>query len=157
MAQIVGDYLKKIADPTIIDTTASQTFGMQGTDESGYRYIYLKGITSTAAGSWVTYVASTGVTALLAADAVGPVAIAMAATNANTKFGWYMIAGSYASSASDTVAGANGLFIDGTAGRVDDASVAGDMVYGAVATAADAANVLPVTIMYPYVTNTVPA
>ena len=57
-------------------------------------FIYLKGVASTAAGSVVTYDNSTYATTL---SAVGgniprPVAVAMAATVANT-FGWYQIAG----------------------------------------------------------------
>jgi hypothetical protein len=104
----------------------------------------------------VSFNASTYTAVRLIADAVGFVSIAPAAIVASS-WGWCMIYGFYTTANSDTVAGAGGLFIDGTTGRVDDQSVAGDFVNGAVSTAADTANKLPVHISYPYVTNTVPA
>ena len=125
-------------------------------DIDNREYIYLKGVTACAADVWVSY--NNAYTAVvLAADAVGNVGIAQAAVDAATKFGWFLVKGPYATANSDTVAGANGLFIDGTAGRVDDASVAGDFINGAVSTGADVSNKLPVLINYPWVTNTVPA
>lgn len=121
-------------------------------DEAGNEYIFLKGVASTAAGSWVTF-DEAGLTTLLAGNAVGPVAVAMAATVANT-WGWYQIYGYNITAASDTTAADKQLYIDGTAGRVDDAVVAGDMVVGAVSTAADTTNVLPVWLNYPSVNDT---
>jgi hypothetical protein len=73
-------------------------------------FIYLKGVASTATGSFVTYNADDGSTALLAADAIGPVAVAMGATVAST-WGWYQISGKAVGKA-----------------LVDDAVVAGDRV-----------------------------
>lgn len=130
--------------------------GTEKTDMDGRVYVYLKGGTSVAADSWVSFT-TTYAAVLLASDAIGRVAIANATVDATTKFGWFLVKGFYTTANSDTVAGANGLFIDGTAGRVDDASVAGDFIVGAVATAADATNKLPVYIDHPYVSNTVPA
>src|SRR5690349_15386012 len=40
-------------------------------------FIYLQGVASTVLGSWVTYNADDFTTALLAADAIGPVAVSM--------------------------------------------------------------------------------
>ena len=40
-------------------------------------FIYLKGLDSTVVGSWVTYNPDDFSTALLAANAIGPVALAM--------------------------------------------------------------------------------
>lgn len=151
MATLSGYPQTFAGDTSIVDTTATAPFGTRAIDTAGNEYVYLKGVASTAAGSWVTFNPSTGVTALLAANAVGPVAIAMAAVTANTSYGWYMVKGTYATAASDTVAGASGLYIDGTAGRVDDAGVAGDCVFGAFSTAADSTNKLPVSIYYPFV------
>ncbi|MBF0142712.1 MAG: hypothetical protein HQL59_04545 [Magnetococcales bacterium] len=45
-------------------------------------FIYLKGLATTAVGSWVTYNADDWTTTLLVADAVGPVAVAMSANRA---------------------------------------------------------------------------
>ena len=46
-------------------------------------FVYLKGVASTALGSWVTYNAGDNSTTLLAANAIGPVAIAMSASVAS--------------------------------------------------------------------------
>lgn len=117
----------------------------------GNVYMFLKGVASSSAGSWVTY-DENYTTTLLAANAVGPVAIAMGAAVAN-EFGWFQVYGFNTISKSDTTVADVALYIDGTAGRVDDAVVAGDLVIGANSTAADTANVLPVWINRPFVTN----
>lgn len=141
---------------TDVDTVQRNPLGAVRWDDSNNSYVYLAGVASGVAGDWVSYNTSTYVAVRLVADAVGKVAVAMAAILA-ANWGWYQIYGFNTISRSDTVAAAGGLFIDNSAGRVDDSSVAGDMVYGAVSTGADTANVLPVHLNYPMVTNTVPA
>lgn len=140
------------SDTTTLDSAAQHALGTRARDASGNEYIYALGVASTVEGSWVSWGASTYQTALLASSAIGFVGIAQAATVAST-YGWYMIWGYEATTASDTVAGAGVLYIDGTAGRVDDAVVAGDLIYGAISTAADTSNVLPAIISYPYVND----
>ena len=136
-----------------VDTSAETALMTRAFDTEGGEWVYLLGVASTAAGSWASWNLSTCATALLAANAVGLVGIAGAATVAST-YGWYQIWGYNSSSASDTVASAAlALYIDGTAGRVDDTDVAGDVVIGAYSAAADTSNVLPVWITYPHVTN----
>ena len=137
---------------TTVYTDATKfSLGEVVSDELGKQYIFLTGLDSTAAGSWVTFDESY-VTALLAANAVGPVAVAMAATVGST-YGFYQIYGNCAVSASDTTAADKALFIDATAGRVDDAVVTGDLIVGACSTAADTTNVLPVFLNFPFVTD----
>lgn len=98
-------------------------------------FIYLKGVASTAVGSWVTYNSDDFSTALLAANAIGPVAIAMSANVAN-QYGWYQIQGKAVGLvASGFVDNAN-VYATATAGTVDDAVVAGDRVKGAVGASA---------------------
>ena len=140
------------ADTSTLDTTPTIQVGQRAYDANGNEYAYWLGVASTAAGDWASMNAATYQTARLATNAVGPVGIAMAAIVAST-YGWYQVYGYNTISASDTVAGAGALYIDGTAGRVDDADVAGDVVIGAYSTAADATNVLPVMIAYPHVSN----
>lgn len=90
-------------------------------------FIYLKGVASTALGSWVTYNADDFSTTLLAANAIGPVAVAMSA-NVASQFGWYQLHGKAVGKAlSGYVDNAN-VYATGTAGSVDDAVVAGDRV-----------------------------
>ncbi len=136
-----------------VDLTQQNPLFTRGFDVSGNEYIYLGGATTVDAANWVvSYVPSTGIPTLIAADAVGPVAVSMAAVNLATSFGWYQIWG-FGSAKSDTVAGVAQLFIDGTAGRVDDAIVTGDLIVGMTATAADTTNVVPVQLRYPYISN----
>jgi hypothetical protein len=135
-----------------VHSTKKYRLGTRKRDVAGNEYIYLKGVTSNAAGKWVSFT-SAYTAVLLAADAVGSVAVSMAAFDAATEYGWAQIYGANTISSSDTVAGAGALYIDGTAGRVDDADVAGDSVHGAFSTAADTSNVLPVWLNYPFVTN----
>ena len=155
-AFFVGHPLAAVGKPGDIDTDQRNPLGMEAVDGVGNVWIYLAGVASCLVDDWVSFNTTSYVAVRLAADAVGRVAIAPAAIVA-ANFGWFLVKGFYATSNSDTTAAAGGLFIDGTAGRVDDASVAGDFVNGAVSTGADVANKLPVHINYPYVTNTVPA
>lgn len=156
----IGSQDAAVGLPGDLDTVARNPIGsrcqyvdsVQGLQE----YVYLKGVASCLLGDSVSFNANTYTAVRLAADAVGRVAIAPAAIVA-ANWGWFLIFGFYLTANSDTVAGAGGLFIDGTTGRVDDASVAGDFINGMVSTAADTTNVLPVHLNYPYVTNTVPA
>ena len=90
-------------------------------------FIYLKGVASTALGSWVTYNADDNTTALLAANAIGPVAVARAATVADT-YGWYQISGKAIGKALASYADNALVYATATAGSVDDAVVAGDRV-----------------------------
>ena len=55
-------------------------------------FIYLAGVASTVTGSWVTFDQDGNTTALLAANAIGPVAVAMGA-NVASSYGWYQIYG----------------------------------------------------------------
>jgi hypothetical protein len=91
-------------------------------------FVYLAGVTSTARGSVVTITDTWG-TALIAARATGAVAVALAAVDASTKFGWYQVRGQGVALC-DTVAANLPCYIDGTSGRIDDAAVAGDQVIG---------------------------
>jgi hypothetical protein len=90
-------------------------------------FIYLKGVASTVLGSVVTYNMDDGSTALLAANAIGPVAIAMAATVAST-FGWYQIKGKGVAKVLAAFADNANCYATATAGSIDDAVVAGDRI-----------------------------
>jgi hypothetical protein len=90
-------------------------------------FIYLAGVASTAVGSWVTYNLDDGSTALLAANAIGPVAVAMSA-NVASQYGWYQISGKAVGLALASYADNGLVFATATAGSIDDAVVAGDRV-----------------------------
>ena len=121
-------------------------------------FIYLKGVASTAIGSVVTYNADDWSTALLAANAIGPVAVAMSACVAN-EFGWYQIFGK-AVVDSNTVADNANVYATATPGEVDDAVVAGDRVKGAKFASANgtpAAGFAECEIHYPFMDDAVAA
>jgi hypothetical protein len=79
----------------------------------------------------VTYNGDDMSTTLLAANAIGPVAIAMSACVASN-FGWYQIAGKAQGLALASFADNGNVYATATAGSVDDAVVAGDRVKLAV-------------------------
>lgn len=130
-----------IAAQPIADTSTTQnhTLGTIVTaDDPTYlagEFIYLKGAASTAVGSWVTYNMDDGSTTLLAANAIGPVAVAMSANVAN-QYGWYQIQGKAVGKALTGYVDNANVYATATAGSVDDAVVAGDRVKNAVGASA---------------------
>lgn len=93
-------------------------------------FIYLQGVASTEVGSWVIFNQDDNTTALLAANAIGPVAVAMSANVAN-QFGWYQIYGEAVGKALAGFVDNANVYATATAGSVDDAVVAGDRVKSA--------------------------
>jgi hypothetical protein len=93
----------------------------------GGEFVYLLGVASTAIGSWVTFNRDDGSTALLAANAIGPVAVAMSA-NVASQYGWYQITGKAIGLCLAGFADNANVYATATAGSVDDAIVAGDRV-----------------------------
>jgi hypothetical protein len=96
-------------------------------------YVYLKGVSSCADGSFVTIAASW--TAVLAvADGQGMVAIANAAVDAATKFGWFTVWGNESGLCLSAFDGTNGAgtYLTSTPGSVDDTDVAGDAVHNCI-------------------------
>ena len=112
-------YVEPVPHGTIV-TATDPTYG------SG-EFIFLKGAASTGVGSWVTYNLDDNSTTLLAANAIGPVAVAMAATVAGYS-GWYQISGKVVGKALTGFADDANVYATATAGSVDDAVVAGDRV-----------------------------
>ena len=93
-------------------------------------FIYLAGVGSTVVGSWVTYLMDGGTTTLLAANDIGPTAVAMS-INVASSYGWYQIQGKAVGKALAAFADNGNVYATATAGSVDDAVVAGDLVKNA--------------------------
>jgi len=123
-----------IGQTTDVHTTAQNVLGTRCFDKDGNEFIYLTGVASTAAGDLVTY-DELFITTRSVAAAVGPCAVACAATIANT-YGWYQILGSRTIAVSAAVADNGKVFLTATPGATDDTSVAGDQVVGAIYRAA---------------------
>jgi hypothetical protein len=135
-----------------VDTTTATNYGVG-------EFIYLKGVASTAVGSWVTYNADDFSTTLLAANAIGPVAIAMSANVAN-QYGWYQIFGKAVGLVATGFVDDANIYATAVAGTADDAVVAGDRVKnakGASAIGTPAAGQAEVEIMYPFMDDAVAA
>lgn len=116
-------------------------------------FIYLKGVASTAVGSWVLYNADDFSTTLLTGNDIGPVAVAMSA-NVASQYGWYQIQGNAVAKSAD-VADSGKVYIDTAAGTCDDAAVTGDRVNNAKWASADdtATGTAEVRIARPFVTD----
>ena len=114
-------------------------------------FVYAKGVASCVVGSAVTISPDDWSTALLVADAIGPVGVAMAATVAG-EYGWFRVYGKGVIKAA-TVADNARVWASGSAGIVDDATQDGDMVHGATFASADgtpSAGLAEVELWYPY-------
>ena len=97
----------------------------------GYaEYVYLQGVASTIVGSVVTY-DEAGLTTLITATSVGPVAVATAITVAST-FGWYGITGTFPTDVVANCADNAKLGRETTNGKVGDSYAAGSQIVGAV-------------------------
>lgn len=103
-----------------IVTAVDPTYG-------GGEFIYLQGVASTVVGSWVTYNQDDNTTTLLAANAIGPVAVSMS-INVASQYGWYQIGGKAIGKALAAFADNGNVYATATAGSIDDAVVAGDRV-----------------------------
>ena len=136
-----------------VDTEKAYALGTRGKDNAGNEYIYLTGVASTVVGSWVTY-DELGITTLLVANAIGPVAVAMAITDATTDFGWYQIFGKAEASIAANTAADVMIGYETSSGVAGDGKAAGDMIYGAVSRdAVTTAAIATVQITYPFVTD----
>jgi len=156
MAVLTGTTQIFSGDTSVVDSSLTHALGTRARDAAGNEYIYLQGVASTVAGSWVT-MDEDNLTTLTAANAVGRVAVAMAATIAD-KYGWYQIYGRVATALAVTdgdCAADVQLFLTSTAGTVDDVDVAGDAIIGAISRVAETttAGYIEAEINYPFVCN----
>lgn len=114
-------------------------------------FIYLLGVASTAVGSFVLFNADDFSTSLLAANDIGPVAVAMSA-NVASQYGWYQIYGKAVGKVLASFADNANVYATATAGSVDDAVVAGDRVKnckGASAIGTPSSGLAEMEIAYP--------
>jgi hypothetical protein len=118
-----------------VSTTQRHELGLivqavdRGSNGNGVgEFMYVKGVSSGAVGAWVTINADDYSTALLAANAIGPVGIMMAVLDASTDYGWVQISGKAVGLALAAFADNANVYATATAGSVDDAVVAGDRV-----------------------------
>jgi hypothetical protein len=118
---------------TEVHSTQKYRLGTRKRGVNGNEYIYLKGVANVVDGSWVT-IASGYVAVLAVADGQGMVAVANAAVDSATEYGWFTIWGQEDALCLASFDGTNGagVYLTSTDGSVDDTDVAGDAVHGAI-------------------------
>lgn len=122
-------------------------------------FIYLKGAANIAVGSWVTYNGDDWTPTLLAANAIGPVAVSMGANTAST-YGFFQIQGKAIGKVLAGYVDNADVYATATAGSVDDAVVAGDRVKnakGASAIGTPAAGLAEFELARPFMDDALPA
>lgn len=142
----------------IATVDASQVFNLGQTckardTSSGYlgEFIYMQGVASCAAGSWVLLNYDNGVVSLLGDTNIGGVGVAMAATVAST-FGWFQIRGKAEANLAASCADNAALYTTATAGAVDDVVTGQYQIWGArCAETVTSAAVGEVELHYPQV------
>jgi hypothetical protein len=150
MAELTGPQQTFSGDTTSVDSTQRHPVGTRAWDVNGNEYVYVAGVASCVAGSWLTLDEDCQAT-LAVANGKGRVAVAMAALVAST-WGWAQVYGKNTIAKALTGFADNGnIFLSATAGSVDDADVAGDAVIGAMGRSALASGVITVELNYPFV------
>jgi hypothetical protein len=119
--------------PGEVHTSQLNDLGAIRKYSDGSEYIYLAGATGVAAGHVVLYQPVTFTAVKVATGLRGDLAIATAAVDAATKYGWFMIVGTYStpSTLGSAIASNVPLFIGGVAGQIDDTVVKGDQIFKA--------------------------
>lgn len=120
-------------------------------------FVYVKGVASGAAGLLAKYDPYTGTTTLSGARTKGLVGVFVTTLDSTSKFGWLQVAGVADVQVAGTVASGATVYLTSTAGKVDDAVVAGDIVYNANFSTADGtpvANHALVALARPYCGDT---
>lgn len=120
--------------PGEVHTSQLNDLGAVRTYSDGSEYIYLKGVSGVTAGMAVIYQPVTFAAVLVATGLKGSVAIATAAVDAATEYGWFLIVGQYSTPAAlgSAIASNVPLYIGGVAGQIDDTAVKGDQIMNAL-------------------------
>lgn len=139
-----------------VDTTPKFALGqrVQAVDPTYgvAEFIYLAGVASNTANSWVTFALDNMTAVLLAANAIGPVGVSMSAFVAS-QYGWVQIYGKAIGKALAGYVDNALVYATATAGSVDDAVVAGDRVknaLGASAVGTPSSGLAEFEIYYPF-------
>lgn len=136
------------------DVHATKKFrlGTRVKDSAANEYIYLTGVGSTVAGDVVAFDELHITTRLLQAT-IGRVAVAKAAVDATTKFGWYQIYGKALLVKVLTAFADNpiGIFATATPGSIDDSGAGGEeVIYGINGRSAISSGTATMELSYPW-------
>lgn len=133
-AFLYGGPLAAVGAPADVHTSQRNPLGLvvPGQDSNGLygQWIYAKGVGSTTQGCFVSLdvTVSTYATALtdtdVAATQIGRIAVAMAAVDSTSSYGWYQVYGQVAGLSLAAATDTKNAFSCATAGSVDDAPLA---------------------------------
>lgn len=137
---------------TDIHTSAKNPLGALYSPDGGKKiYMYVKGVASNTANSWVSIDEAHQAT-LLVANAKGRVGISQSAFVAN-QYGWIQVFGSATGKVLASFADNGLIYATATDGSVDDAAVAGDLIVGAIGRSAISNGVATVELNFPFATD----
>lgn len=136
----IGPAIVAIQPIANTDTVQNHPFGTvvraKDTGSTAYgeaEFVYVKGVASGAAKAWAAYRAKAGLTTLAVAGGNYPnIGVMMSALDATTKFGWLQITGRAIAKCLTLFADNGVCYLTATAGSLDDSSVAGDLIVGAI-------------------------
>jgi hypothetical protein len=132
-----------------VDTEKKYALGTRISDGKK-AYVYCQGVSSGAAGKWVTFTTA-GVTTLTVANANGMVGILMGTLDATTDYGFVQVFGDNVIADVTAATVGEALYLTATPGRLDVTDVAADMVHNVDVTVTGASNVAGVFLNYPRV------
>lgn len=135
-------------DFTAIDTAKRMPLGTY-VFTGDKAYVYVQGVTSGAAGKWVTFT-SAGVTTLTVADCNGAAGVLMSALDSTSEYGFAQVFGINAIADVTAATAGAALYATATGGRLDETAVAGDMALGVTVIVTGASNVASVFLNYPH-------
>jgi len=149
IAQAIDEFesTQKLPLGTIITAVDNSTAALGSAE-----FVYLQGVASTVVGSVVVYNADDYSTTLAAANAIGPIAVAMSISVAST-YAWYQISGKGSASVLASFADNANCYLTSTAGSIDDAIVAGDYITGMKGASGISAGLADVEMQRPFVTD----
>lgn len=146
--------LNGVYDLNTVYSNAAHTPGTTYEDAAGNVYVFLPGCSGVSDSARVVTYDENLVTTLIAANAVGRVAVFLANADATTEYAWAQIYGKCTEGTTDAIAADKQMYIDATAGRVDDAAVTGDLVIGMISRSTDAStNIATLELNYPFVSD----
>ena len=111
-----------------VHTTQKNPLGAVRLFSDGNHYIYLKGATSVADGLVVAFQPGVWTAILVATGVKGQIAIAQAAVDASTSFGWFLYVGSDTITVRTATTSNTALFAGGVSGYVSSTAVKGDQI-----------------------------
>jgi hypothetical protein len=115
-------------------------------------FMYAQGVASTAVGDIVAIEDDGTTTRVVAGGIYKLLGIAMSANVAN-QYGWYMIIGTENANVATSFADNADCYLTATAGRIDDAIVNGDYIFGMKGAGAESSNLAKVELNRPNTTG----